>query len=83
MFISNNCASFHLWGNERHQKVSKYYENGCRYQISACQIELLFSVTRTYVKKLGTVNLFIQKLERLSFLFIIDEKKSTFHIFQF
>ena len=33
MFISNNRASFHLWWNKnllKHQKVSKYYESGCR-----------------------------------------------------
>ena len=32
MFISNNCASFHLWGKGnllKHEKVSKYYESGC------------------------------------------------------
>ena len=32
MFISNNCASFHVWWTEnllKHQKVSKYYENSC------------------------------------------------------
>ena len=32
MFISNNRASFDLWSSEnlvKHQKVSKYYENGC------------------------------------------------------
>ena len=30
MFISNNCASLHLWCKEnliKHQKASKYYEN--------------------------------------------------------
>ena len=33
MFISNNRASFHLWGKEnlvKHRKVSKYYETDCR-----------------------------------------------------
>ena len=32
MFITNNCASFHLWCKEnlvKHQKVWKYYENNC------------------------------------------------------
>ena len=32
MFITNNRASFHLWGKEnlvKHQKVSKCYENRC------------------------------------------------------
>ena len=32
MFISNNCASFHLWWTTnlfKYQKVSKYYENDC------------------------------------------------------
>ena len=35
MFISKNRASFHLWWNFfflKHQKVSKYYEIGCRYE---------------------------------------------------
>ena len=32
MFISNNCASFHLLWKEnlvKYQKVSKHYENDC------------------------------------------------------
>ena len=36
MFMSNKRASFYLWPKEnleKHQKVSKYYENDCRYQI--------------------------------------------------
>ena len=31
MFISDNCAFFHLWWKEnlvKHHRVSKYYENG-------------------------------------------------------
>ena len=35
MFITNNRASFHLRWKEtlvKHQKVSKYYENDCRFQ---------------------------------------------------
>ena len=43
--------------------------------IRTCQTDFLFSVTRANVKKLGALNLFIQKLARLSFLFIIGEKK--------
>ena len=34
MFIDNNHASFKLWWKVnlvKHQKVSKYYENGCGY----------------------------------------------------
>ena len=34
MFVSNNHALFHLWWKEnlvKHQKVSKYYENGCSF----------------------------------------------------
>ena len=34
MFISNNRASFHLWWKKnlvKNQKVSKYYENDCRF----------------------------------------------------
>ena len=33
-FISNNCASFHLWWEQslvKHQAVSKYYENDCSF----------------------------------------------------
>ena len=48
--------------------------------IRPCQIDLLFSVTRTHVKKLGALNLFIQKLARLSFLFVIGEKKNFSYI---
>ena len=36
MSITKNRASFHLWRKEnlvKHQKVSKYYKNDCRYQI--------------------------------------------------
>ena len=32
MLISSSGTSFHLWGRkklEKHQKVSKYYENDC------------------------------------------------------
>ena len=32
MFVSNNCASFHLWWKEnliKHEKILKYYENDC------------------------------------------------------
>ena len=32
MFITNNQASFHLWGKEnsvKYQKVSKYYAHDC------------------------------------------------------
>ena len=34
MFISNNCVSFYMWWKEKlvkYQKVSKYYENVCRW----------------------------------------------------
>ena len=43
--------------------------------IRTCQIDFLSSVTRAHVTKLGALNLFIQKLVRLSFLFVICEKK--------
>ena len=33
-----------------------------------CQIDFLFSVTHAHAKKLGALNLFTQKLARLSFL---------------
>ena len=51
--------------------------------IRPCQINFLFSVTRAHAKKRGVLKLFIQKLARVSFLFIASEKKITFHIFQF
>ena len=44
IFISNNRASFHLWGKEslvKHQKVSKY-ENDCSWNIKRMHL-LLFS----------------------------------------
>ena len=34
MLITNNRAPFHLWWKEnlvKHQKISKYYENDCRF----------------------------------------------------
>ena len=37
MFTSNNPASFHLWWKEnlvKHQKVSKYYQNYCRFTLA-------------------------------------------------
>ena len=37
-FITNNHASFHLWGKKNvpnHQKFSKYYEHNCRSRWSA------------------------------------------------
>ena len=43
----------------------------------------MFSVTRAHAKKLGALNLLIQKLAPRPFLFIIGEEKNTFHIFQF
>ena len=39
-----------------------------------CQIDFLFCVTRAHAKKLGALNLFIQKLARQYFLFITSEK---------
>ena len=35
MSVSNISVSFHLWGKEnlvKHQRVSKYYENDCRFK---------------------------------------------------
>ena len=51
--------------------------------LRSCQIDFLFSVTRAHAKKLGALNLFIQKLARRSFLFFVSEKKNTFRKFQF
>ena len=36
MFTSNNCPSFHFWWKEnfiKHLKVSKCYENECKYKL--------------------------------------------------
>ena len=49
-------------------------------QLRPCQIHFLFSVTRAHAKILGILNLFTQKLTRRSFLFIIGEKKNSFHV---
>ena len=46
------------------------------------RINFLFSNTRAHAKKLGALSFSIQKLARRSFLFIIGEKKNTFHKFQ-
>ena len=43
--------------------------------VRLCQIDFLFSVIHAHAKKLGVLDLFIQKLARRSFLFIIVEKK--------
>ena len=44
------------------------------------QIDFLFSITCTHAKKLGGLNLFIEKLARLSILFIIGEKEHFSYI---
>ena len=46
--------------------------------VRTCQIDLAFVWHYPHVKKLGALNLFIQKLARLSFLFIIGGKKKHF-----
>ena len=41
MFITNNHASFHLWGKEnlvKHQKVSKYYDHDYRSFFCYCEV---------------------------------------------
>ena len=48
-----------------------------------CQIDFLFHVTRAHAKKLGALNLFVQKLARQSFLLLIGEKKEHFSCFNF
>ena len=53
------------------------------YLNKATPIDFLFIVTRAHARKLGALNLFIKKLARQSFLFIIGEKKNTSNIFQF
>ena len=52
--------------------------------LRSCQIDFLFSITGVmHAKKIGALNLLIQKLVHQSFLFIIGEENNTFHIFQF
>ena len=46
--------------------------------VRSCQIDFLLSVTNAHAKKLDALNLFIKKLARQSFLFIIGEKKEHF-----
>ena len=46
--------------------------------IRSCQIDYLFSVTGALAKKLGTLNLFIQKLARRSFIIYYRQKKEHF-----
>ena len=46
MYISNNCASFHLCQKEKlvkHQIVSKYYENVCLHTFLLLLISLLIA----------------------------------------
>ena len=43
MFISDNHTSFHLWWKEnlaKYLKVSKYYDNGCRWKKKALVVQL-------------------------------------------
>ena len=63
MFISNNRPSFHLWGKEnlvKHQKVSKYYENDCRYtkQYRSNQVNLEDFFKKCWQQTLGKVRNF-------------------------
>ena len=60
MFVSNNRASFHLWCKENlveHLKVSKYYENDCRYIKESKRnfaSNFLFQTARKMHKTIGT-----------------------------
>ena len=50
MFISNNRVSFHLWWKEnlsKHQKVSKYYESGCRNVWKLKEINVFYLLAKT------------------------------------
>ena len=52
MFITNNRALFHVWGKEnlvKYQKVSKYYENDCRYLVKRDTPEQVFLCEFCYV----------------------------------
>ena len=51
MLMSNNGASFHLWGKGnlvKHQNVSKYYENDCLQKFILLFMSLL---TAEFVKR--------------------------------
>ena len=56
-----------------HMSVNKPYNVGGKkyFHLRPCQIDFLFSVARAHTKKLGALNLYIQKLARRPFLFII------------
>ena len=48
-FITNNLASFHLRCKEnlvKHQKVSKYYDNDCRYRSESRKTYILRLASR-------------------------------------
>ena len=56
-----------------HMSVNKLYIVGGKkyFHLRPCQIDFLFSVVSAHAKKLGALNLYIQKLARRPFLFII------------
>ena len=46
MFVTNNHASFDLYGNQnlvKHQKVSKYYDRDCASCLFAINQSIMFS----------------------------------------
>ena len=69
MFISNNRASFHLWGNEKlvkHQKVSKYYEND---YLQNFLLHFMFLLTATFVKN--------SHIQAKTFLYLSEKRPKT------
>ena len=51
MFITNNDASFHLWGKEslvKYQKVSKCYDHNCRFLYSFIKDEEIIFKTENW-----------------------------------
>ena len=53
-------------------------------KIRPCQTDFLLGVTRAHAKKKNRrIETFYPKISPRSFLFIISEKKNTFHLFQF
>ena len=66
MFITNNCASFHLQWKEKHQKVSKYYYPDCS------SVRLVVNINYTITLKPENVcKYFIQDSLKNSFWFLL------------
>ena len=70
MFITNNHASFHLWGKEnlvKHQKVSIYYEQDCSFKLID-----FFSIN----KQITIITIVVQNREKFCLCFTKINTKS-------